>query len=337
MNEYWQIAAGSEPEKRDYSKWFLKYGMAFVGRDFEQMKKISVGDIVILKQGTGAILAAGTVVERNGKHGDCGDKAWLRDFDGWDLPAYCYVDWKKPSEPVRTSGLTRSTIQRSHQPEPRAVADEILNTGKTVKPEPEPSETREIEDAELLKFLVKEGLRPSAADELTHTVAKVRLLADYYYHHCQWQDVPVLEHETRTFLVVPLLLALGWAQQQLKIELKCNGKGRVDIACFSENYAHDNHDKCVAIIETKGFSFGLDYAQAQAEAYSEIFPNCQTLITTNGYCYKIYRKATDSFLEEPSAYLNLLKPRDKYPLDPENVEGAFEAIKWLLPNTYIKA
>ena len=328
MSNYWQIAAGAD--ERDYSKWFLEYGLAFVGRDFERMKQVSVGDIVILKQGTGAILAAGTVVERNGKHGDCGDKAWLRDFDGWDLPAYCYVDWKKPSEPVRTSGLALGTIQRAHQLEPQRIADEMLNTGKIVKPEPEPLETREIEDAELLKFLVKEGLRPSAADELTHTIAKVRLLADYYYHHCQWKDVR--EHETRTFLVVPLLLALGWAQQQLKIELK-----RVDIACFSKNYVRDNDDKCIAIIETKGFSYGLEYAQDQAKTYSKDFPNCQVVITTNGYCYKIYRKATDSFPKEPSAYLNLLKLRDKYPVDPENIDGALEAIKWLLPNTYIKA
>ena len=47
--------------------------------------------------------------------------------------------------------------------------------------------------------------------------------------------------------------------------------------------------------------------------------------------------AAGKFSFQLSAYLNLLKLRDKYPVDPENVEGAFEAIRWLLPNTYIKA
>ena len=32
----------------------------------------------------------GTVVERDGRAGGDGDKAWLRDFDGWDLRGYCY-------------------------------------------------------------------------------------------------------------------------------------------------------------------------------------------------------------------------------------------------------
>jgi hypothetical protein len=146
-----------------------------------------------------------------------------------------------------------------------------------------------------------------------------------------WEDVR--EHETRTFLVIPLLLALGWSEQQIKIELSCSG-GRIDIACFASSYKRDNNE-CVAIIETKGFSSGLDYAAKQAKSYSKDFPNCKIIIVTNGYCYKVYRrdKANQSrFSPLPLAYLNLLKPKDSYPLDPKNVGGALEAIKCLLPS-----
>ena len=91
----------------------------------------------------------------------------------------------------------------------------------------------------------------------------------------------------------------------------------------------------MAIIETKGFSSGLDYARGQAEIYSEKFPSCEVLITTNGYCYKIYKKNDiGEFDTDPSAYMNLRNPKDRYPLDPDRVGGTLDAIKWLLPNSY---
>ena len=337
MSKYWQIAAGSWG--RDYSNRFLEYGMAFVGGDKQiaTMEQVKQGDIVVLKQGTQKILAAGKVIKRDGKHIGYADKEWLRDFDGWDLPAYCYVDWKQPGKPVATKGLTRATLQRLHQQKHKNVAENILNTGSDVQVVSEPKETRLVEDIEILKFLVKEGLRPSSADDLTNTVSRIRLLADYYYDFPDWEDIR--EHETRTFLVVPLLLALGWSEQQIKIELPCSGMKRIDIACFSKSYRPERkNDDCVAIIETKGFSSGLDYVQKQAKAYSKDFPNCKVVIVTNGYCYKIYLREgrTGQFQTNPSAYINLLKPKDRYPIDPENVGGALDAIKWLLPNNLIK-
>ena len=333
MKTYWQIAAGSVG--RDYSNVFLKFGLAFVGGKTSiatMNNEVNVGDIVLLKLGTRKILAAGVVVERNGIYKGCDDKDWLRDFDGWDLPAYCYVEWKRPSQPILTSGLSRSTIQRVHQKKHKDIADDILKFGTKVYVSAEPAKTNLVEDTEILKFLIKEGLRPSSADELTNTISKIRLLADYYYNHCHWEDIR--EHETRTFLVIPLLLALGWSEQQIKIELPCSG-GRIDIACFRKRYEQNNNE-CVAIIETKDFSSGLDYAHKQAKVYSKDFPNCKAIIVTNGYCYKTYlRDDNGQFLMFPSAYLNLLKPRDRYPLDPAKVGGALDAIKWLLPNNLI--
>ncbi len=352
MPTYWQIAAGSD--QRDYSCLFLKYGIAFAGGGLEE--RVNLGDIMVLKQGKTAITAVGVVVERDGidkghvdKEGYVVDKEehvnkekrkeWLLDHDGWVLPEFCYVDWRKPNAPIPVAGLNIGTIQRLNKQEPKDVANDILNTGTIVPISPEPtSEIREVTDDKILKFLIEEGLRPSSSDEITSTISKIRLLAGYYYDQgYPWGDIG--EHEARTFLVVPLLLALGWSEQQIKIELNCTG-GKIDIACFRKPCKSNNRKEwekeCVAIIETKNFGAGLDYAHQQAKTYSEYFPHCQAVIATNGYCYKVYLRDQDNqFQTTPSAYINLLKPRDKYPLDPENVEGALKAIKWLLPNNLI--
>ena len=325
---YWQIAAGSLG--RNYAGLFLKFGMAFVGgaKEVSTMAEVSVGDVVLLKIGRSKVFAVGEVVTRNGKHQGNGDKPWLKDFDGWDLSAYCYVDWRVPDCPVLTSALTRATIQRVHKAEHKQIADSLLKL--TVQPyEPEPPPTELIDDTIILEFLIGEGLRPSAADELTNTFRRIRLLADYYYRRGCWEDIR--EHETRSFLVVPLLLALGWAEQQIKIELPIQN-GRVDIACFSRTYQRNNNE-CVLILETKDFSSGLDYAPEQAHRYAEAFPSCQVVVVTNGYCYKTYIRSNEGKFDlKPSAYFNLLRPKDKYPLDPLNVNGALGVLKWLLPN-----
>ncbi|OBU22087.1 hypothetical protein CTM88_19320 [Photobacterium aquimaris] len=330
MGCFWQIAAGSSG--RDYAHFFLKYGIAFAGGNTQisKMSEVKAGDIVAIKNGTKQILAAGKIITRDDCHNGCGDKKWLRGFDGWDLPAYCYVEWYVPSKPVTTTGLTRATIQKIHQVKHKELVNKILATGELNTPLPEPMDTLPVEDERFLKFLIREGLRPASADELTQTMEKIRLLADYYYHNCYSEDIR--EHETRTFLVIPLLIALGWAEQQIKIELSCS-EGRIDIACFQKSYRRNNNE-CLAIIETKGFSSGLDYAPKQARAYSKDFPKCKAVIVTNGYCYKVYlRDSKNEFSTVPSAYLNILNPTERYPLEPEKVGGALEAIKWLLPNS----
>ena len=220
----------------------------------------------------------------NGTHQGNGDKDWLLDFDGWELPAYCYVNWHVPEQPVPTDGLTRNTIQRVQQDKHRVLADQILSLPART-PEPEPGTSREISDEDILRFLIVQGLRPSAADELTTTFRRIRRLADYYCKHSNgWKEIR--EHETRTFLVVPLLLALGWAEQQLKIEFPCAG-GRVDIACFPGPYSGDGAE-CSVLIETKDFATGLDFAPDQARRYADSFPKCRVLVVTNGWCYKAY-------------------------------------------------
>jgi len=295
------------------------------------MERVEIGDCVILKRGLKEIIAVGVVVHRKGNHRGNGDKEWLLHFDGWHLPAYCHVEWRVPPKPVPVTGLTRATIQRVWNPTLIQIATNLMNLQvQPIIAEPAPTEV--LTDEEVLSFLINEGMRPAAAEDLTQAFRRIRLLANYYSTQCSWGDI--LEHETRTFLVMPLLLALGWSEQQLKIELSAKTAGKIDVACFSRPYHRlldkPNNSDCVLIIETKGFKSGLSVTHRQAKRYAVEFPSCKAVVVTNGYCYKTYSKnASGQFSEQPSAYLNILSPRKAYPLDPENVGGGLAVLKLL--------
>lgn len=333
--QYWQIAAGSQG--RDYAKDFLRFGMAFVGgpQQMSKMAEVEVGDRVLLKRGMSHIMAVGEVVQRDGKHRGENDKKWLMDFDGWELPSYCFVDWHQPEKVIVQKGLTRATIQNVGNQQLRDVADKVIvDVPVNKKLDPEPVETSLVDDQTIIEDLIRQGLRPGAAEELISTFNRIRLLARYYYRR-RWEDVR--EHETRTFLVIPLLLALGWAEQQIKIELPVKNRGRADIACFSQPFWRRSGE-CVLNVETKGFSQGLDYAPNQAKRYAEQFENCRVVVVSNGYCYKAWsRQGSEWSVGTPSGYLNLLEPRDRYPLDPGNVPSCLEVLKLLLPNSWAEA
>jgi hypothetical protein len=335
--EYWQIAAGDEG--RNYAAYFLDHGMAFVGgdRNIRRIPSLKAGDKLLLKRGTGAIIAVGEVIERDGRtSGNAVDDAdpnrqWLLDFDGWELPAWCHVRWHKLARELAVGGLTRGTIRRCPQSHLRELADKLL--AELPPHEGAPGalpRTEPVGDTDLLRHLVGRGLRVGAAEELTEQLRRIRLLADYYYSLDDWSSVR--EHETRTFLVAPFLLALGWAEQQIKIELKCSG-GKVDMACFRDPFTGAATDEAVMLIETKGLSQGLDLARIQAEQYARDFPTCNLLLVTNGLFYKAYSRIdNEKFTTAPTAYLNLRRPTRRYPLNPSEVAGALDAVELLLPN-----
>lgn len=338
-NAYWQVSAGYF--EREYTEEFLLYGIAFVGADrLDKIIKVQADDRIILKRGVSEIIAVGVIVERDGKVKGNNDKAWLMDFDGWDLPAYCYVEWHIPEKPIKTKGLSQGAISLVHKDDLKKLAEQILVENPANENIcSEPNHTEKVEDAEILEFLIHEGLRVGAAEELTKAFNRIRLLA-HYYRECKWEDIR--EHETRTFLILPLLLALGWPEQQIKIELGAGKRRRIDVACFSKPYRRDsknnaNNEDCALILESKGFSKGLNYASDQGKEYAKHFPNCPVVIVSNGYCYKAYlRGENGEFQQKPSAYMNLLDPQDKYPLDPENVAGSLDLLRYLLPSSVIQ-
>jgi len=328
MINYWQVAAGSAG--RDYSDVFIKYGLAFVGDKKQEatMDLVQPGDYMLLKRGLTEIVAVGEVVVRGGKHRGNGDKKWLQDVDGWDLPAYCFVDWHEPPSPLPVTGLTRATLQKTWDPDIIAAANTCMKSFPVSPIEPEPKLPDRIDDEQIIEFLVGKGLRIAAAEELTMTFHRIRRLAKYYKENVDWEDVR--EHETRTFLIVPLLLALGWSEQSIKIEQPVEG-GRVDLALFNGPYNGDSQS-AVVLIESKGFAQGLYYAPGQVKGYAMHFPRCKVIFVSNGYCYKAYEDSGCGFSSEPSAYLNILDPRSAYPLNPK-IHGTFELLRLLLKTT----
>ena len=149
MANYWQIAAGSQG--RDYSEYFIRFGMVFVGgkEKADLMSEVKIGDRVLLKSGLSKLVAAEEVVNRDGEHSEEGDKEWLRDVDGWDLRAYCYVDWYIPAKPVGVEGLNRNTIQRVHKQQPQLKAAKVI-----------------------LDFLLRKALNPDQAKPSRSTTMK---------------------------------------------------------------------------------------------------------------------------------------------------------------------
>lgn len=351
---YYQVAAGTY--ERDYSDIFLDFGMALVGwgKGWDRITHVRPFDRIILKQGLKKIKSVGEVVLRGGKC--CGDhykdsddgkdeekdkgKNWLDDFDGWDLPHYCFVNWHVPegTDCIAQANLTRSTFQGVHQDALKKQADQILKKYPVKPHKPEPIVTQKLLDKEILNFLISEGLRASSAEDFITEVGRIRLLADYYRIQCKWESIS--EEETKTFLVVPLLIALGWSEQQIKLEYNCKA-GTIDLALFDvpfkrrgnplENGPSTGDDHCVLIIETKRLNQGLDFAQAEAKAYAQAFRNCKAVVASNGWSYKLYlrEEGQNSFEDDPSAYLSIINPTEKFPLNPAK-GGAKEVFRYLL-------
>jgi len=169
-----------------------------------------------------------------------------------------------------------------------------------------------LDDEDLIAIMIDSGLRPGDAEEFTRTITRIRRLVKWYQSH----GSNVGEHETRTFLIVPLLLALGWPEQKLKIEWR-----KTDIAFFDKPYRKEDikSGRCTIILESKKLGDGLGPGLGQARTYAERVPECERLLVSDGCCYKLYKLEEDSWVY--SAYLNVLRPKPKHPYE-EDVGGA---------------
>jgi len=161
------------------------------------------------------------------------------------------------------------------------------------------------------------GLPTSTAQDIASTIWKLRRIARWYNRH--GRDVG--EHEIRTFLIVPLLTSLGFAEQKLKIEWK-----NVDIAIFDKVYEPESEP--IVLIESKRLGDGLLYASNQAERYAKLFPSCCYFIVSDGICYRLYEKVGNKW--QFSSYMNLISPKRCHPYY-EDVNGAVDFFLSLIP------
>lgn len=278
-------------------------------------EKVKEGDIVVLKRSSGRlweVVAVGTV------KGGYTHLPAFDDVEGWDLQHCRYVEWAKSEGWEPMAGLARGTFKGINKKDTIQRIDELLKSGVIKPPEQIPEPVGKLDDEDLIDDLISHGLRPKDAEEFTQTIQRIRRLVKWYYS--SGEDVK--EHETQTFLIIPLLLALGWSEQRLKIEWK-----NVDIAFFEGPYT-DRDDECIIILESKKLRAGLSPAEGQAKGYADKHPECKKLIVSDGCCYKLFERNKVGHWDY-KAYLNILKPKRTYPYEPK-VGGAPDVFKNLM-------
>jgi hypothetical protein len=331
---YWMVATGDQ--SRSYSEVFLRFGVLLLGsgnpgpfkghenwyRENPSEKYVAwlgeemqIRDRVILRDPhERKLVAVGEV------SGDIDWKENFEDVEGWDIQHCRQVSWKvartKREAPRR--GMRLNKVQ-----DPALIewADKTWEEGK-IRPAQELTPLpAEVSDEELVQHLISIGLRVTDAEVVTGTIRRVRRLATWYRDNGQ----DISEHETRTFLIVPLLLALGWPEQRIKIEWD-----RLDIALFRHPYCKydEQGNPCIMILESKRLWDGLLFAEGQAQSASKEFPSCSEIVISDGICYRLYRKGSKGW--DWKAYVNISTMRNRHPYYGE-IGGALDIFTTLLP------
>jgi hypothetical protein len=328
----WQVAAGDGG--RDYSEdVFLRYGVMLIGpgslgdyrkskdkntEEYKEYKKTAkkttaqfirrfykaaVGELVVLKHGKKAI-AVGKI------QSEYDFKEVFSDVDGFDLRHCRRVEWTKLRRKKPIPSLTRARFCGVKKADDDV--DRLWNKGKRKKSAKKiPPDPEKVSDKELVDSLAVKVWGRRNAKLIADAILRLRRLAEWYGENDE--DYDVKEHEARTFLVVPLIMSLGWVEENVKIEWH-----NMDIVLFDRPYSQ--RSKPVVIIETKRLWHGLD-ASDQATNYAKKHRTCKKLVITDGIRYKLYTRAKRGKKWPLSAYLNLLTPTRKHPYDPD-VGGA---------------
>lgn len=349
--DYWQVAAGKGA--RDYSDIFLNYGVMLIAggdrgdyfknkAEYSNPNKENYGivdfaegvekeDSVILKRKHNRdeweILAVGKVV---------GDYEHLEQFDdvkGWDLQHCRKVQWVLPpviqNDPLErkkiiTKGLRRCTFMRSYNNDAIGNAEGLRENGEIQEAVVIPDSVPPISYEDLRASLIGNGLDPANSEGIIEAIKRISDLASWYKRHDE--DENQSEHETRTFLILPIMQALGWSEQRIKIEWEKTGSKKIDTTFFQEDYSKGSNP-CM-ILEAKKRGGGLDDAPGQAGGYAEKYPQCSRLVVSDGICYYLFEKDdTDWILK---AYMNLLKLKNRYPYE-QDIEGAAYLFNNLMP------
>lgn len=332
----WQVGAGDS--ERDYHRICLAFDVMIAGPGNEgpyapgryagygdidnSLRRMCLearqGDVVLLRIGTGRIHAVGVVADD-----EPGWSELFADVDGWNLQHYRRVRWLHGTAfnfPLTTLGTkvrTFASVNVAAVCEWVAsldVPDEELVRPLVALPDVRPILT----DEELARRLYVEGLASKSVDTLVGRLASLRRTAAWYANSDKRPIDRPSEAETITYLVVPLLFALGWAEQTAAIEWH-----RVDIALFSRMPPTDATLDCVVEAKHLDRSVFSPFGQALAYALQPGRESCRRLIVTDGIRYAVHRREGDTF--QLDAYLNLLLPCESYP-----VLGCGGAVKAIL-------
>jgi hypothetical protein len=321
----WQVGAGDT--ERSYGDICIKFDVMIVGPGgrgaYEEAlyadlgdirnslrrfcKEARSGDIVLLRLGTGHVLAVGEIADDTAE--------WIEafaDVDGWHLQHVRRVRWlpstAKTFPPKTLGGQVRTFA---------AVGVESVMTWIESLDVPEADRNRplanlpaagvSLDATELGRRLFTEGLPSEHVDKLMATFASLQRVASWYGNETKRPEGRPSEQETVCYLVIPLLLSLGWSQQTAAVQWNS-----VDVALFRGMPPTNATLACVVEAKLLGRSVFSPLGQAREYALEAGREGCDKLVVTDGIRYALHSRSGDVF--SLVAYLNILDMRDAYPI-----------------------
>jgi len=262
---------------------------------------------VLLRLGTGDILAAGEIADDASEWCDA-----FADVDGWDLQHVRRVRWFPQTTktfPARTLGGQVRTFASVNVAPVRAWVEsiDVAENDRNRELAQIPATGISLDATELGKRLFIEGLASEHVDKLMATFASLQRVASWYWNETKRPEGRPSEQETVCYLVIPLLLSLGWSQQTAAVQWNY-----VDVALFRGMPPTDASLACVVEAKLLGRSVFSPVGQAREYALRPGRDGCDRLVVTDGIRYALHRRTGDNFTRE--AYLNILKMRDSYPM-----------------------
>lgn len=279
-------------------------------------EKMKDGDLVVLRLGTDLVLGVGELV------GEYDWRECFGDVDGWDLQHVRRVRWlwKGLEKPKKFSTYTLKQGDTTQELTSEIVKEWLSKL--EISPEAFereikilPEEGKIINQDEIAEYLFEEGISSNSIEILTNEFDELRRIANWY----KGKEAPS-EFETISYLVVPILRALGWTPQKMAIEWH-----KVDLALFDQLPRIDENLSVVVEAKKKGNSCLT--AKSQAQGYADGKENCKRLIVTDGLRYGIYIKERGDYILK--AYFNLTDLRESYPI--YECKGIKEALRIMTP------
>jgi len=330
----WQVAAGDKGRDNAFPELFLKHDVMLLGpgnpgdvrkpeSDYSRFKpgKVSVlkrfandvkpGDYVILRLGTRA-LSVGIVADE--------DYDWdmrFSDVNGWALQHVRRVCWQKDAPSKLDKLQTKKNffaprgamISRVNDPGRLKRLGPILEACKPRKLKPLPDHLGDpLSDDEVGELLFSRGLSQGRVDSLIDTIGRQRRMLRWYDEHGLESGRPT-EHEVVAYMVLPILLSLGWSEQLLAVEWK-----NIDLAAFSQTPTTPSD--CVMVCEAKGRRSSLQertLKQAVGYVSKKKLTTCRHVLLTQGHRFYLYKSDKNgNWPEQPTGYLNLAQLRTHY-------------------------
>ena len=348
--QIWQQAAGDT--HRNYADLCLKWGVilngpAHYGRwpeceialqndDDVSPRKITDlrrfcegmkdGDLVVLRHGTGVVLAVGEIVGRYEHHEE------FNDVDGWKIAHVRRVRWLwcDISNPKKFSTYTLKQGDTTQRLDRADVNSWLRSLEVPIQPQsrelielPNPSNNAEVSVKHISEYLFGKGVASASISNLLNEIGEFIRIANWY--SCEEQNPS--ESETINYLVVPLLRALGWTPQRMAIEWN-----KIDIALFSSLPRTEN---CLSVVvEAKKVGDPCLSAFPQAEKYAMGASSCKRIIVTDGLRYGIFTRDADQCPSRNDfslfAYMNLTRLRREHPIY-DDCKGAQDALLAMAP------